>query len=90
MKVTGYCPCKKCCGKWADVSGKRVTAIGHDAFVCNGVAADPKLLPYHTKLDIPGIGIREVHDTGSAMRQDTERGICHIDVRFKSHEKALQ
>lgn len=88
MLVTAYCLCEQCCGKWARVPGKRVTSIGDDANVFDGVAADPKLLPYRTKLDIPGIGIKEVDDTGGAMRKDAENGICHIDVRFPSHQEA--
>ncbi len=84
MKVTAYCPCKKCCGKYAD--GK--TSIGKDAWKTLGVAADPILLPYGTRLNIPGVGIRIVDDTGGAMRQDAKKGICHIDVRFHNHETA--
>jgi len=86
MKVTGYCPCKKCCGKFAD--GK--TSIGRDAWKTYGIAADPKLLPYGTRLDIPGIGIRIVDDTGGAMRQSAKKGIYHVDVRFHDHNKAKE
>ena len=86
MKVTAYCPCEKCCGKFAD----GFTSIGHDAWKTLGVAADPKLLPYGTKLNIPGVGIRTTDDTGGAMRQSTKKGICHIDVRFHSHAEAKQ
>ena len=86
MLVTSYCPCEKCCGKYAD--GK--TSVGRDAWKTLGVAADPKVLLYKTKLKIPDIGIREVDDTGGAMHQSTKKGICHIDVRFHSHKEALQ
>ena len=85
MKVTAYCPCKKCCGNCAD--GK--TSTGRNAWKTLGVAADPKLLSYGTKLDIPGVGIRKVDDTGGAMRQSAKNGIYHIDVRFHSHQEAL-
>lgn len=86
MKVSAYCPCEKCCGIYAD--GK--TSIGRDALESLGVAAAPKLLPYGTKLQIPGIGIREVDDTGGAMRKSAEKGIYHIDIRFHNHEEALK
>jgi len=86
MLVTGYCPCKKCCGKFAD----GFTSTGKNAWRTNGVAADPKILPYNTKLVIPGIGIRFVDDTGGAMRQSTKKRICHIDVRFHNHTDALK
>ncbi|MBM3251002.1 MAG: hypothetical protein FJZ07_02095 [Candidatus Nealsonbacteria bacterium] len=85
MKVTAYCPCEKCCGKYAD--GK--TAIGKDARTTKGVAADPGLLPYGTRLNIPGKGILTVDDTGGAMRRSARNGIYHIDVRFHDHKKAL-
>lgn len=85
MKVTAYCPCAKCCGSW---SRHRKTSIGDDAAMCDGVAADPRLLPYRTKLFIPGVGIREVDDTGGAMRQSAKKGIYHIDVRFRTHAEA--
>ncbi len=85
MKVTAYCPCKKCCG--AGAIGK--TSTGKDAYKTRGVAAAPKLLPYKTRLNIPGVGILPVDDTGGAMRQDAKKGIYHIDVRFFSHQEAL-
>ncbi|HEY4475449.1 MAG TPA: hypothetical protein VJB92_01875 [Candidatus Paceibacterota bacterium] len=89
MKVTAYCICEKCCGEWAKFAK---TATGDDARICDGVAADPKLLPYRTKLDIPGVGIREVDDTGGAMRKSARQNppVYHIDVRFPTHEEALK
>lgn len=86
MLVTAYCPCEKCCGQYAD--GK--TSRGRNAWKTFGVAADPKMLPYNTKLVIPGVGIRIVDDTGGAMRQSAKKGIYHIDVRFHSHKEALE
>lgn len=85
MKVTAYCCCPICCEKW---SGGGVTSTGRDARL-PGVAADPKVLPYGSIVDIPGIGRRLVDDTGGAMRQDTRRQIAHIDVRMATHEEAL-
>ncbi len=85
MLVTAYCTCDICCGSWSKFAR---TATGKDGRRYDGVAADPKLLPYHTRLDIPGVGLREVDDTGGAMRQDAKRGITHIDVRMASHSEA--
>ncbi len=87
MKVTAYCLCEECCGIFAK-QPMRLTSIGDDATICDGVAADPKLIPYRTRLSIPGIGIREVDDTGGTMRQSARNGISHIDVRFPTHEEA--
>lgn len=86
MQVTAYCPCKKCCGKRA----RGLTSTGKNANQ-SGAAADPRLLPYGTILEIPGVGFRKVDDTGGKMRQDAERGIYHIDIRFwgpKAHKRA--
>lgn len=85
MVVTSYCPCEICCEGW---SKYKRTSVGDDATVCDGVAADPKLLPYRTKLRIPGVGVREVDDTGGEMRKDGRRGIYHIDLRMKTHAEA--
>ena len=85
MKCTGYCPCTKCCGPQAC----GLTSTGKDAYKTLGVVADRKLLPPGTKLDIPGVGTRLVDDTGGAMRQDAKKGICHIDIRFSTHQAAL-
>ena len=87
MKVTAYCICEICCEKWSKYAK---TATGDDAKIYDGVAADPKLLPYRPRLEIPGIGIREVDDTGGGMRKISREGVTHIDVRMPSHSAARQ
>lgn len=86
VKATAYCPGACCCGKYAD--GR--TSIGDDASVEDGVAADPRMIPYRTRLRIPGLGIREVDDTGGAMRAASRDGRYHIDIRFVDHDEALR
>lgn len=86
MLVTAYCPCEICCGKSADGQ----TSLGDDAYICDGVAAAPKAIPYRTQLRIPGVGIKEVDDTGGAMRKSWRKGVYHIDLRFPSHLEALK
>jgi len=85
MQVTAYCPCPKCCGP----SAKGLTASGlpvtHDggAFV----AADTAVLPFGTRLAIPGYhGGRpvEVIDRGGAIRGS------RLDVFFPTHQEALE
>lgn len=83
MRVTAYCPCALCS------LGGGVTALGDNARTPDGVAADFALLPPRTVLFIPGVGEREVDDTGSDMREAARAGEYHIDVRFSSHKKAL-
>lgn len=83
MRVTGYCPCSRCCGEYSD----GVTASGHkirsgDAFV----AAEARY-PFGSEMIIPGYNNSEpvkVLDRGGA--------ICggRLDVFFASHQEALR
>ncbi len=84
--VTAYCPCRRCCGRFAD--GR--TSTGTTAWR-PGIAADPSVLPYGTVLEVPGYGTATVDDTGGAMRRHWSRdGIIHIDVRMTYHWQARQ
>lgn len=83
-KTTAYCKCAICCQSYAD--GK--TSIGDNARIINGVAADPRAIAYRSKVYIPGVGFKEVDDTGGRMRQSWSRGIYHLDVRFANHRQA--
>ncbi len=84
MEVTAYCPCTKCCGPEA----KGITASGMPVSYNDGkfVAADTKLLPFGTRLQVPGyhdVPV-EVMDRGGAIRG------YKLDVYFASHEEALE
>jgi 3D (Asp-Asp-Asp) domain-containing protein len=85
MLVTAYCPCSICCGESAHgvtASGKRIS-YNHSRFV----AADTSLLPFGTKLRIPGYNNArpvEVIDRGGAIEGN------HIDVFFRTHDQALE
>lgn len=98
FKVTGYCNCKQCCSweyKWiwfgdpvysaGKFKGKKKiigkTASGKMA-KHGTVAADPKIFPFGTILDIPGYGTGTVEDTGGSIKGR------HIDIWFSSHEEA--
>lgn len=98
VRVTGYCNCGTCCGwrrSWfgfgppvfaqGPLKGRRkqvgVTARGTRART-GTVAADPKVLPFGTRLRIPGYGEGVVEDTGGTV---TGR---HVDVWFPTHEAA--
>lgn len=77
--VTAYEPSRISCGPYAD--GK--TSLGDNAWHLDGVAADPKAIPYRTVVWIPEVGLREVDDTGSAMRHSWSRSqTYHIDLRM--------
>ncbi len=78
-KVTAYDPSRVSCGKFAD--GK--TSIGQNAWVMDGVATDPRAIPYGTYVVIPGVGAKQVDDTGSAMRRSWRRHRrFHVDLRM--------
>ncbi len=84
-EVTAYCPCRICTGKTGPWS-ERTTSLMDPATIYDGVAADyRRALPARGLLHIPGIGIREVDDTGKAMR-DAEHTL--IDIRMDDHERA--
>lgn len=96
--TTGYCNCGKCCGWVTDgygygqpiydygpLKGKPkkvgVTASGGNARH-GTVAADPKVFPFGTRLEIPGYGVGIVEDVGGSIKGR------HIDLWFPSHEEA--
>ena len=82
IEIKAYCPCKLCTGPFND----GVTATGKNASF-PGIAADPKKIPYGTMIYIPNVGLFEVDDTGSALRNSDE---LNIELRFKTHQEALE
>lgn len=88
--ATAYCPCQKCCGKYAlnrpiDDNGEPIiyTASGEVAKDGITVAVDPSIIPLGTKLCIGGKEYIAT-DTGSAIKGN------RIDFYFADHEQALQ
>lgn len=77
-KVTAYCACARCCGKTDGI-----TASGTKAKQGRTVAADPKVLPYGTVIEIEGVGVRTVEDCGAF------RGL-RLDLFYNDHADALQ
>lgn len=55
VESTGYCPCRRCCGRDADgtvawhPNGRKRRTRDHPW----GIAADPAILPYGTKVSVP-------------------------------------
>ena len=82
MRVTAYCPCKKCCGEWAD----GVTSNGHvikagDRFV----AADSRY-KFGMEMMVKGYNDSKtvkVFDRGGAIKGNK------LDVFFHTHQDAL-
>ena len=85
MTVTAYCPCARCCGPQAcgvTASGRNVRA-NHSRFV----AADTRVLPFHTRLSIPGYDGGQavpVLDCGGAIKGH------RLDVFFPTHQQAIE
>jgi len=86
FKATAYCPCEKCCGKWAKnrPNGIVYTANGEVAKEGETMAADWDVLPPGTEVEIEGIGTRKVQDRGGAIRGN------RIDIYFETHGQALK
>lgn len=85
--ITNYAPLDPNAVEGMDYSGNpSITATG--TTVRRGVAAaDPRRLPYGTKLYIPSFGEVVIEDTGSAMRNNDR---IQIDVFVESRSKAFQ
>lgn len=76
FKLTGYCTCPICCGKW---SGGGKTASGTTPTPGRTVAMGG--VPFGTKLSINGV-VYTVEDRGTAYG--------HVDILMGSHGEALQ
>lgn len=90
FKLTAYCACDKCCGRWAEErpigkNGKQVvyTASGAVAKEGKTVAVDPTVIPFGTKLKIDG-KVYVAQDSGSAIKDN------RIDIYIEDHNEALE
>lgn len=77
VKITAYCPCSTCCGKWAN----GITATGVIAQEGRTVAVDPSVIPLGSEVEINGV-IYIAEDTGVHGNA--------IDLFMNSHQTALQ
>lgn len=89
FKLTAYCSCEKCCGKWAlnrpkDENGKDIVYGSTGAILVAGtsIAVDPSVIPYGSQVEING-HTYTAQDTGGAIKGN------RIDVYFDSHQDAL-
>ena len=83
FKITHYCNCSKCCGKWAGGT----TASGTKPKEGRTIAVDPNVIPMGSKVIIDGYnnGMTYIsEDTGGAIKGNK------IDVFVNSHSRALQ
>jgi len=79
-KVTAYCSCAKCCGKFDGVTASgKLAKVGYVA--CNW-------LPFGTRLKI-GDKICVVMDRGAKSKfGDKKNKIKHVDIWMPTHEQA--
>jgi len=87
--VTAYCPCEKCCGKWAldRPDGIVYTASGAEAKEGITVGADWDTIPSGTEIYIEGIGERVVQDKPAGWIIKRYDGRI-LDLYFENHADA--
>lgn len=88
FRLTAYCGCSKCCGKWGknrpiDANGRPIVYTANQSIAVEGltVAADISLLPYGTEIYIDGHRY-EVQDCGGAIKGK------RLDIYFERHTDA--
>lgn len=83
MRVTGYCPCSKCCGKFAD----GITACGHKIRPGDTFVAADKRYAFGTEMIIEG------YSNGQTVNVLDRGGAIHgnkLDAFFHTHQEALE
>lgn len=93
--ITGYYSPEpgQCCyvlgGEYADKVMNGQGRAGADGTpVYPGMLAAPKVMPFGTRIEIPGIGIMTVHDRGGAIRA-LEDGSMRLDIWMGHGEEGL-
>lgn len=78
FRLTAYCPCYSCSGKWGSL-----TSTGKNAVEGHTVAVDKRVIPMGSRLMING-KVYTAEDVGGGVRGN------HIDIFFNSHAECLQ
>lgn len=78
FRLTAYCNCSACCGKWAGGA----TASGVMPVANHTIAVDTSVIPFGTEVIINGITY-VAEDTGSAIYGN------RIDIYFDTHQEAM-
>ena len=84
FKLTAYCPCAKCCGKWAN----GITATGTTATEGRTVAVDPALIPYGATVTVyfadGAVHTYTAEDCGGGIKGN------RLDIYFDDHQAARE
>ncbi len=84
FKVTHYCGCSKCCGKWSSGSASNaIGRLGTKLHPYSSIAVDKSLIPLGTILYDENGNEYRAEDTGSAIKGN------RIDLFVGNHEEAL-
>lgn len=84
FRVTHYCGCNKCCGKWSQGSeSETIGAYGVKLTPYHSIAVDPSIIPLGTVLHDDSGNWYIAEDTGSAIKGN------RVDLFVGNHEQAL-
>lgn len=85
FKVTHYCGCSKCCGKWSSGSDENaVGCLGVKLVPYSSIAVDPSVIGLGTILYDENGNEYKAEDTGSAIKGN------RIDLFVGNHQEALK
>lgn len=85
FKVTHYCGCSKCCGKWSDGSESICFgSLGTKLRPYSSIAVDPSVIGLGTILYDENGNEYKAEDTGSAIKGN------RIDLFVGNHQEALK
>ena len=85
FRVSSYCSCEKCCGKWANTRPNGIVygASGEELVPYHSIAVDTDIIPYGKSVFINDVEY-VAHDCGGAIKGN------RIDIYMDSHEEALE
>ena len=81
VRVYHYCPCHKCCGKYADHPAYKVTKSGETAKEGQTIAVDPNVIPLGSTVIVEG---------HRYIAEDTGVHGKTVDIYVEDHAKARE
>lgn len=93
FRVTAYCACEKCCGKWAnlrprDENGNPIVIGASGEVLATGIScASP--YPFGTEINLDGYGTVVVEDRTADWVVE-KHGMNIVDIYFDNHQEALE